>query len=154
MAHKVLHPDLDGVGGAYAAGVDVKAVADERSVVILMRDAAAASMSQGAVSGKIVCLCFDGDAGVRGLLKNYDVETVINESDCTPIPEPDNSEQLRECANSADGSSDDEGLVNTPESMTDKKEFLGDYDDLENLESWTEDASVCDLDLDDAGWGE
>jgi hypothetical protein len=143
------------VGGAYAAGVDVKAVADERSVVILMRDAAATAMSPGAVPGKIVCLCFDGDAGLRKLPKKYDVETVIDEIGFTPMPEHDNSKQLHSRATSEDGSSeDDDGVVNTPESMTDKEALLGDYDNLENLELWIENTSVCDLDLDDAGWGE
>jgi len=43
------------------SGIDLKAFADERSIVYLIRPSGA---SQGA-AGKIVCICFDGDASVN-----------------------------------------------------------------------------------------
>jgi hypothetical protein len=61
-AHDILNPDTGNVKGktAFSGGVDVEAIADERAIVYLTRDSSKGPKAEG----KIVCICFDGGAGI------------------------------------------------------------------------------------------
>ena len=62
-AHSILNMDgsSENTKRKYS-GVDIKAVADDRSIVYMIKD----SNEDSGVEGKIVCLCFDGEAGICG----------------------------------------------------------------------------------------
>lgn len=62
-AHEIINPDTDD-GYTYFSGVHVKGASDERSIVYLVRNAAAMQTSGTSVKGKLVILSFDQDANI------------------------------------------------------------------------------------------
>jgi hypothetical protein len=145
-AHRILNLDASSA----VPDVDIKAVADERSIVFLTTDAAELATGRTGVKGKIVCLCFDSEVGVRRLDKlrfNSTTHHVKKEEDS----DDDEKQSLQS----------DRGwqstLSNQKVEMTSScvSETLFDGHTPGRDETWSEDtASSCELDLNDSGWGE
>jgi hypothetical protein len=98
-AHDVMN--LDPRSSA-ATTIDFKAASDERSLVYLILPSGGGSTSKQRIMGKLVCLCFDGDAAVakhKSFLNHMDIQhpadkpRQITEDDlmtdvCSPPPSP------------------------------------------------------------------
>lgn len=69
--HKIMNPDFEHNRSECMHGVDVDGVADERTIVYLVRDAPAMRTNPIPINGKLVVLLFDRDAGIlKKLAKN------------------------------------------------------------------------------------
>jgi hypothetical protein len=72
------HNDMNWEKNTPCASIEVKAVADERSVVYLVRPSGTPTDYRN--MGKIVCLCFDGEASV------VKQKSLKRESEILPMP--------------------------------------------------------------------